>query len=224
MTGTSGHILICDDEPDLHVIGVVKDFHFSSLQTEIRPMALQMSSDGYRYLTVRISPQEISSTLAFLEQQWSTLAPAYPFEYTFVDEAFARNYTATQRLSETIRAFTLLAILVACLGLFGLVSFTTEQRTKEIGVRKVLGASVTGIWILLSKDFLKLVAVAFVVAAPLAYVAMNRWLEEFAYRVDVSWPIFVMAGVAALLVALLTVSYQSIKAALGNPVDSLRYE
>ena len=113
---------------------------------------------------------------------------------------------------------------MACLGLFGLVSYTTEQRTKEIGVRKVMGASVPGIWMLLSKDFLRLVAVAFVVAAPLAYFAMTRWLEEFAYRVDISWPIFLMAGLAALGIALATVSYQAIKAALGNPVDSLRYE
>ena len=216
--------VLYDQETPKQVIGVVKDFHFSSLQTEIQPMTLQMSSDGYQYLAVRVSPQDITSTLAFLEQQWRTFAPAYPFEYTFVDEDFAGNYTATQRLSETIRAFTLLAIFVACLGLFGLVSFTTEQRTKEIGVRKVLGASVPGIWLLLSKDFLKLVAVAFVVAAPLAYFAMSRWLEDFAYRADLSWPIFVMAGLAALAIALLTVSYQSIKTALGNPVKSLRYE
>ena len=212
------------DDKEMRVIGVVGDFHFSSLQTEIQPMVFGMSSDVYQFLALRVSPQDITATLAFLEQQWRVFAPAYPFEYTFVDDDYAVNYAGTQRLSETLRAFALLAILVACLGLFGLVSYTTEQRTKEIGVRKVMGASVPGIWMLLSQDFLRLVAVAFVVAAPLAYFAMTRWLEEFAYRVDISWPIFLMAGLAALGIALATVSYQAIKAALGNPVDSLRYE
>ena len=206
------------------VIGVVGDFHFSSLQTEIRPMVFGMSSDVYQYLALRVSPQDMTATLAFIEEQWQAFAPAYPFEYTFVDEDYASNYTNTQRLSETLQAFAMLAILVACLGLFGLVSYTTEQRTKEIGVRKVLGATVPSIWMLLSKEFLKLVALAFVAGAPLAYFAMSSWLEEFAYRVTISWPIFVLAGLAALGIALATVSYQSVKAALGNPVDSLRYE
>ena len=219
-----GKRLRVDAETDMQVIGVVEDFHFSSLDSEIQPMVFRMSTESYPFVSVRVSPQDVSSTLAFLEQQWQTFAPAYPFEYTFVDEDFASSYESTQRLSETIRAFALLAILVACLGLFGLVSYTTEQRTKEIGVRKVLGASVSGIWMLLSKDFIRLVAVAFVVATPLAYYAMRRWLEDFAYAVDMSWLTFVLAGLVALGIALATVSYQAIKAALGNPVDSLRYE
>lgn len=219
-----GKRLRVDDEADMQVIGIVEDFHFSSLDSKIQPMVFRMSSESYQFVAIRVSPQDISSTLAFLEEQWQVFAPAYPFEYTFVDDDFASSYESTQRLSETIRAFALLAILVACLGLFGLVSYTTEQRTKEIGVRKVLGASVTGIWMLLSKDFVRLVTVAFIVAMPLAYFAMTSWLEDFAYPVEMSWLTFVLAGLAALVIALGTVSYQAIKAALGNPVDSLRYE
>lgn len=212
------------EEEETRVVGLLKDFNFLSLQTEITPLVFQIAPDELQYLVVRIRPQDVSSTLAFLEEQWAAFAPAYPFEYLFMDDDFAEEYEDTQRLSETLRSFTLLAIIVACLGLFGLVSYTTEQRTKEIGVRKVLGASVPGILVLLSKDFLKLVALAFVVAAPLAYWAMNRWLEEFAHRVDIEWPVFALTGALALAIAFLTISYQALRAALADPVQSLRYE
>ena len=135
-----------------------------------------------------------------------------------------RQYRSEQRISKIVTTFTILALFIACLGLFGLAAFTAEQRTKEIGVRKVLGASVGGIVVLLSKDFVKLVGLAFVLAAPVAYLVMGRWLEDFAYRIEISWPIFLMAGLAAFVVALVTVSYQSIRAAMTDPVEALRYE
>ena len=151
-------------------------------------------------------------------------SPAHLFSYTFVDDHLNRLYASEDEVRTIFSVFSLLAIVIACLGLFGLSAFIAEQRTKEIGVRKVLGASVAGIVVLLSKDFLKLVGLAFVVAMPLVYLALRRWLEDFAYRIEISWWIFLMAGLIALLVALLTVSYQAIKAALANPVRSLRYE
>lgn len=215
--------LITDDDEVRQVVGVIEDFHFSTLQTEIRPIVFYLG-DSFPFLAARIDPKETVSVMEYLEASWAEVAPAYPFEYTFMDDDFANAYEGSQRLSNTIQAFTFLAILVACLGLFGLVSYTTEQRTKEIGVRKVLGASVPGILVLLSKDFLKLVGVAFVIAGPLAYFTMQKWLEEFAYRIEISWAIFLMAGIAALMIAVITVCYQAIRAALANPVESLRYE
>ncbi|HMB92364.1 MAG TPA: FtsX-like permease family protein, partial [Rhodothermales bacterium] len=218
-----GKTLMTDEQP-MEVVGVLKDFHYSSLQEEIQPIIFRFSPDVLQSLVVRIRAERVSETLAFLEETWRNLAPAYPFEYTFLDQKYANEYEGIQRLSRTIRTFALLAILVACLGLFGLAAYTTEQRTKEIGVRKVLGASVPGILALLSRDFLKLVALAFVVAAPLSYFAMNKWLEDFAYRIEVGVGVFVLAGGMALLIAVATVSYQATRAALTNPVESLRYE
>ncbi len=153
-----------------------------------------------------------------------TFSPDYPFDYYFLDEAFDQLYVAEQKMGQILGVFTVLALGIACLGLFGLGAYAAEQRTREIGVRKVLGASVGGIVLLLSKDFTRLVLIAFVVAVPVAYFAMSRWLEDFAYRIDLSWPIFLMAGSLALAIALATVSYQAIRAALADPVKALRYE
>ena len=176
-------------------------------------------------ISVRIRPNDIPATLAFLEEQWNAYTTAgYPFSYAFMDEEFDALYRAEERFANIVAYFSLLAIVIAGLGLFGLAAFTAERRTKEIGVRKTMGASVASIVVLLSKDFLKLVGLAFVVAAPLAYFAMNRWLEAFAYQVDLSWWIFLITGLAALGIALLAVGYQAIRAALADPVKALRYE
>lgn len=164
----------------------------------------------------------MTETLAYFEDQWQKRAPDRPFEYAFLDERFAQLYQSEARLGKVFGTFSLLAIVIACLGLFGLVAFTAEQRTKEIGVRKVLGASVVNIVLLLSKDFTRLVAIAILIA--IAYVAMQRWLENFAYRIEIPWGLFLTAGLLAILIAWLTVSYQSIKAALADPVKALRHE
>ena len=166
----------------------------------------------------------MTETLAMLQQQWQAYEPGHPYRFSFLDADFGRAYEKDRRLGLIFGYFAGLAIFIACLGLFGLASFITEQRTKEIGVRKVLGASVGSIVLLLSKEFTKLVGIAFVVATPLAYFASRWLLQDFAYRVDIAWWIFLIAGVATLAIAWLTVSYQSIKAALTNPVEALRYE
>jgi putative ABC transport system permease protein len=175
-------------------------------------------------LSVRIQPDGVQATLDHLEATWKTWAPAWPFEYEFLDEDIADEYVAEQTLSQLVSIFAVLAIGIACLGLFGLAAFMAERRTKEVGVRKVLGASVPGILLLLSKDFAKLIGVAFVVAVPLAYLVMSRWLQSFVYRIDLSIGVFLAAGALVLAIAWLTVSYQSIRAARVNPVESLRYE
>jgi len=207
------------------VIGVLKDFHFRSMREKIGPiMFFIQTPDWFNVFTVRLRPQNISETLAFLERKWAEFDPNHPFAYTFFDESFAQLHQAEQRMGTLLRYVSILAILIACLGLFGLATFTAEQRTKEIGVRKVLGASVGSVTLLLSRDFTKLVLIGFIVAAPLAYYAMNRWLQEFAYRTEIGAGVFLLSGLLALFIAWFTVSYQSIKAALANPVESLRYE
>ncbi|MEM1094553.1 MAG: ABC transporter permease [Bacteroidota bacterium] len=206
------------------VVGVVGDYHHLSLQQAIEPMILVPSMMGYGMLSLRIRPENLEATLVRLEQTWTQLFPEAPFAYTFLDDAFAEQYTAEQRLMRVFSVFAGLAIVIACLGLFGLAAFTAEQRTKEIGVRKVLGASVGGIVLLLSRQFTVLVLVGFAVAAPLAYFAMNRWLETFPYATSMGVGLFVGAAVLAVLVAFSTVAYQAIRAALIDPVRALRYE
>jgi len=206
------------------VIGVVKDFHYYSMRTRIRPIALNIRPSQFSYLAVRIRPQEASRTLEFLEETWNRFAPEYPFEHFFMDERFARFYRYEQKVGELFGLFSFLAIVISCLGVFGLISYAAEQSTKEIGVRKVLGASTASIILLLSKRFARWVLAANVVAWPLSWFAMNKWLEGFAYRVLIK-PLFLpLAGLAALAIALATVSYHSIKTAFTDPADSLRYE
>ena len=206
------------------IIGVVKDFHFRSLQETIKPLTMRIEPRGCDLVSVNIAGAQLAATVPAIESKWKSLIPARPFSYYFMDEFFDRQYRSEVRFGQLFFNFSLLAIFISCLGLLGLASYSTTQRTKEIGVRKVMGASVAGIVNLLSKDFLKLVAVSFVIAAPLSWYFMHKWLEHFAYRTGISWWVFVLAGVLALLVALFTISFQAIKAALMNPVKSLRSE
>lgn len=206
------------------VLGVVKDFHYRSLHAEISPLVMQVLPFAFDYLLVKVSTDELPGTLAFLETQWSDFGPDRPFEYTFLDERFGQLYRGEERAGMLLGAFSLLAILIACMGLFGLAAFTAEQRTKEIGVRKVLGASVSHVALLLSSDFARLVVISFFIGAPLAYLAAQRWLNGFAYRVELSAGLFLLVGLLALAIALITVSYHAVRAALADPVQSLRYE
>jgi len=211
--------------PTTAVIGVVKDYHFEALHHKIAPMLLHIYPDRpVKYIFVRLSPDRISETLAFLKEQWQEMAPSSPFTFSFLDEDVDRHYRAEERWEQIISHAAGLAIFISCLGLFGLTALTVTQRTKEIGIRKVMGATVMGIVHLLSKEFMKLVLVANLLAAPIAWYAMNRWLQNFAYRLDLGWWVFALAGGLAVVIALLTVSAQAIKAALANPVEALRYE
>ncbi len=213
------------DRPVGAVVGVVKDFHYRSLRETVEPIMLFIPPPGWLLtVSVRIRPGEVEETLAALEATWATFDPAHPFTYSFFDETFNHLYRAEARTSALARLFAALAVLIACLGLFGLAAFAAEQRTKEIGVRKVLGASVGSVIALLSKDFVRLVLIGFVVATPLAWLAMSRWLDGFAYRVDLGPGVFVVAGLAALAIALVTVSTQALRAATTDPVKALRYE
>ncbi len=206
-----------------HVIGIVHDFHFQTLREQIAPVVLSYAPQGSK-LVVKTNSRDIGEVVATLEQNWRKFSPDEPIRYTFMDENFASLAEKENMLSQAITFFTLLAFIIACLGLFGLATFSTEQRTKEIGIRKVLGATVANIVSLLSIDFLKLVLVAFVIASVLAWLAMDRWLENFAYRIDIRWWVFALAGLAAIGIAFFTVSLQSIRAALANPVKALKDE
>ncbi len=207
------------------VIGVVKDFNYQSLHKKVEPLALRMApSEMLNRLSVRIKTAQISKTISELEHTWNALEPQRPFKYSFLDQAFNEQYLKDVRFGEIFAAFGTLTIFIACLGLFGLATFSTEKRLKEIGIRKVLGASITSIVGLLSGDFIKLVLVAILIATPLGWWGMHRWLNGFAYRVDIHWWTFGMAGLAAVLIALLTVGFLALKAARMNPVKSLKAE
>lgn len=206
------------------VIGVVKDFHFHSLRQDIQPLLFMMDDHFYRHISLRLSTSNLPETIAAIEQKWAQFFPDLPFEYFFANQHFGEQYIADQRLAKLFAFFSGLGILLACIGLFGLSAFAVRQRVKEIGIRKVLGATTNSLVALLSKDFLRLVLIALLLATPLAYYFMNNWLEDFAYRIDISWTVFLLAGIAALGIAFLTVGFQSIKAALANPVNSLRTE
>jgi putative ABC transport system permease protein len=205
------------------IVGVMKDFHMHSLHMPIQPLMLSISPDRFSYISVKVSGEDLPGTLAAIQRTYERFTP-YPFDYEFFDDAFDRLYATEIKLGESFGYFTLLALLIASLGLFGLAAFTAEQRTKELGVRKVLGASVSSLVLLLSTTFTRLVLIAFVLAVPLAYISMNRWLEAFAYRIQIGPGVFLLAVCAVLLIALASVSYQAVKAARVNPVDSLKYE
>ncbi len=206
------------------VIGVVEDFNYESLRQKVGPLIMTIGRESGT-MAIRVAADaDMEKTLAAIGTLFKSYLPAQPYNYRFVDEEFDTQYKAEQRIGSILGAFAGFAIFIACLGLFGLAAFTAEQRTKEIGIRKVLGASVTGITGLLARDFMKLVLVAIVVASPLAWWAMHKWLEDFAYRIELQWWTFALAGLAAVGIAFLTVSFQSIKAALANPVKSLRSE
>ena len=205
------------------VIGVVKDFHFESLHENIRGHLMKLSGELNR-ISVKLRPGSIAGTLQSIKNIWQEMEPTHPFSYVFLDESFDRLYRSEQRMGQIFVSFTLMAIFISCLGLFGLASFTADQRTKEIGIRKVLGASVSNVVVLLSRDFTKWVILANVVAWPVAYLIMNRWLQNFAYRISLAIWMFILSGVIALVISILTVSTKALKAAVANPVDSLRYE
>ncbi|MEP6949353.1 MAG: ABC transporter permease [Ginsengibacter sp.] len=207
------------------IIGVVKDFHFQDLHVPITPYAFQLNNQpNYNYLIIHAKSADISSLLKSVQASWHKLNPNEPFEYSFLDKDFQKNYEAENRLSSIVGYFTIIAILISCLGLFGLATFSAEQRIKEIGVRKVLGASVVSIVSLLSKDFLKLVIISIIIASPIAWFVMNKWLQDFAYKPPISWGVFAVTAIVALIIALVTISFQAIKAAIANPVKSLRTE
>ncbi len=172
----------------------------------------------------KVQTTDIAGLLKAVEAKWKTMAPGMPYKFRFLDDSFNDMYKDEQRVGKLAMIFAIIAIVIACLGLFGLAAFVAEQRTKEIGIRKVLGASVGGITALLSKDFLKLVIVSIVIASPIAWWAMNKWLQDFEYRVSVDWVVFIVAGIIAMLIAIITISFQAIKAAISNPVKSLRTE
>jgi len=209
----------------MDIIGIINDFHMEPLHVKIGPMAvIPIGEKPGVLLSARVRPGNLSKSLGYMEDQWNRFTNNQPFEYVFFDDQFDLIYKTEVQASKVITAFACLAIFIACLGLLGLASFTASQRTKEIGIRKVLGATVSGIVLLLNKDFIKWVLMANLIAWPLAYYAMNKWLQNFAYRIGLNIWMFIGSATLAFIIALLTVSYQSIKAARANPVDSLRYE
>ncbi len=206
------------------VVGVVKDFNFSSLHDPIGPMILFLGRDFSRNFMLRINGNDMKGTLNRLENVWKERVPGRPFNYHFLDDSYDKLYIAEDRSASLFSIASILAIILACLGLFGLAAFTTLQRTKEIGVRRVLGATAGSIVFLISKTFLQLVIVAILIAVPLAWLAGNNWLQDYAYRININIIIFLLAGLAALTIAFITVGFQAIKAAFSNPVKSLRSE
>ena len=206
------------------IIGVVKNFHFQSLYTAIEPLIILLSPTRTEYLFVRIAAGQTAEAIAGIERVFKKFNADHPFEFSFQDEQFESMYRNESTMGTLATFFAIFAIFISCLGLFGLASYTAEQRTKEIGIRKVLGASIPNLVILLSKEFIRLVVVSFALAAPLAYHFMTEWLNDFAYHTSLGWRVFVFAGVLSLIIACITVSYQAIKVAMANPVESLRYE
>jgi putative ABC transport system permease protein len=215
-----------DQSKDFQIIGVMKNFHFESLHQKIRPMLIKLipKDQAGKFVTVRVKPGNIPTTLRQMENTWRKFALNQAFEYVWFDRDFAGIYEAEERTGQIFAVFSIIAICIACLGLLGLAAFTTEQRTKEIGIRKALGAPITGIVMMLSKEFTRWVLAANIIAWPMAYFITRSWLQSFAYRVDIEIGMFLFSAVLAILIAFLTVSYQVIKAALANPVEALKYE
>jgi putative ABC transport system permease protein len=205
------------------IVGVFKDFNWSSAHKK-RENSFYFLRRGFPKISIKVGTQNLPNTITSIEKIYKQLFPGNPFLYTFADEGFDAQYGNDQRFARLFSVFATLAIFIACLGLFGLVTFTARQRSKEIGIRKVLGATVGSVVVLLSKDFLKLVMIGFFVAVPIAWYVLNRWLDAFAYRINVGVGVFLLAGLTAALIALVTVSWQSINAAITNPVNSLREE
>ena len=209
---------------DLQIIGVAKDFHFESLHEKIKPLFFLLTPDDtYRFI-VKIEAGKEKQVIEALQQLYAQFNPGFSFDYSFLDTDYQALYTAERRVSVLSRYFAGLAILISCLGLFGLAAFTAQRRSKEIGIRKVLGATVSMVVLMLSKDFLKLVLIALIIACPLAWWVLTNWLHGFAYRVPMSFSIFIVAGLLIILITFATISFQSVKAALANPVKSLKSE
>jgi len=206
------------------VVGIIKDFHFHSLHRTIEPLYLFLDPDMVRVMFVKIQPTHIQSSIKYIRETYESFNPEHPFNYFFLDDSFNDMYKSEQQFGKIVMSFSTIAIFIACLGLLGLISFSAEIRTKEIGIRKVLGASVPNLFNLITKEFLRLIGIAALVAWLVAYFSLKTWLQNFAYRINLGWDAFLLSGLIVVFVALFTVSYQSIKAATANPVDSLRYE
>jgi putative ABC transport system permease protein len=205
------------------VVGIVEDFNFSSLKNEIEPLIIFLADWG-DLMPIRLTKGNLNDKIKEIEGYWSEAAPGEPFDYSFLDENFEEQFREEQRLGEIFIIFTSLTILIACLGLFGLATFIAEQRSKEIGIRKAMGASVSGVIVLLTREFTKLVFIAILISIAPVIFLMNWWLEHFAYKTEIGIASFLIGGIAALLIAILTVTYQSVKAATANPTNALRYE
>ncbi len=206
------------------IIGVVKDFNYKSLYDKVETTVLQIFPDAAWKVAVKMKTAGISGTIGSVKNVWSKFSPEYPLEYKFLDENFTQMYNAEDKLKSLLWIFTAIAIFVGCLGLFGLAAYAAERRRKEVGIRKVLGATTQGVVLLLSKDFIKLVIISLLTASPVAWYFMNKWLQDFAYRININWWVFVITAIIALSIAFVTVSFQAIKAAIANPVKSLRTE
>jgi len=206
------------------IVGVVKDFHYRSLHYMIEPLLIHINVNWFQKFSVKIQSDNIPATVAAIGEKWKSLAPDLPFNYSFLDQDYDRLYKSEDQLSRIVSIFSALAIFIACLGLIGLTSFSVERRFKEIGIRKVLGASAGGVVMLVSKEFIKLILISFVIAIPLTYYMLNLWLTNFTDRITIGPVTFVVAGLSVLLISWLVISYLSIRAALANPVESLRTE
>ncbi|REG82531.1 ABC transporter permease [Algoriphagus antarcticus] len=223
-TLSQGEELDLKEQEGKTVVGIVENFHFESLKENIGPVIILLSETPDGIASFRFNSSDTEAVVTFIESKWNELAPGQPFTYSFLDDRFGNMYASETRLGKVFAIFAAFAIIIACLGLFALTAFTAEQRTKEIGIRKVLGSSVRSIVFLLSKEFTKLVVIAFLIASPIAWWAMNLWLEDYEFKIQLGWKVFLSAGVFAAVISLLTISYQSIKAATSNPVNSLKSE
>jgi putative ABC transport system permease protein len=206
------------------IIGVIKDFNYSSLHQKVDPLALFVKKNWFFCLLIKIQPDHIPATISFIEKKWSQFVPSYPFEYVFLQDLFDRLYGKEEKQYQILGIFSILAILISCLGIFGLISLSTAQRTREIAIRKTLGGSIAQMIFLLTKEIMILIAISFVIAVPLAYIITSQWLQKFANRIEMNGWIFLLAGLGVLLIALLTASAWFIKAAMMNPIDALREE
>jgi putative ABC transport system permease protein len=206
------------------VIGVVQDFHYKSLHEKVTTSVIQIYPKVNFKVALKLNTSDMKNTIAHIQNTWNKFSPGYPLDYKFMDDTYGKMYLSEQKLSSLLWIFTVMAISIGCMGLFALAAFSAEQRIKEIGIRKVLGAGIIGLIGLLAQNFLRLVLIASVISFPVAWFAMNNWLEDFPYRINIDWSIFAVAGLASLLIALLTVSFHAVKAALANPVKSLRTE
>lgn len=205
------------------IIGVVKDFNFKPVQQPVEPLVMKTNFGG-GYVVMRTTPANIQKVIKTLQKTFKNVYGDYPFTYGFINSDLEKLYVTEARMEKLFNIFSILSIVISCLGLFGLATFATQQRIKEIGIRKVLGASEAGIMTLLSKDFIQLVAISFLIAFPVGWWAMNKWLQSFAYRINISWWLFALVGLMAMMLAFFTISFQTIKAAMTNPVKNLRTE
>jgi ABC-type antimicrobial peptide transport system permease subunit len=206
------------------VVGVLKDFNDRSLRDNVAPLLIATNSTMYRQASIKLSTTNMASTMQSIKKIWQQTFPGYVYEYRFLDDKIAGFYQQENQLSQLYKIFAAIAIFLSCLGLYGLASFMAAQRIKEVGIRKVLGATAGSIIYLFWKEFILLIAIAFAIATPIAWYFMHQWLQNYAYRIEVSWLIFLAGGIAAIMIALATISFQAIKAAMANPVESLRSE